>query len=52
MPVHPTGAELKHHVLVRCPSRAAFSQMVADPADHTLTHLRAEAVSGAGTPWS
>ncbi len=43
-------------LLVEYPSRAAFSQMVADPEYQTITHLRTEAVSEAvlqaSTPWS
>ena len=42
-------------LLVRYPSRAAFSQMVADPEYKGITHLRtqalAEAVLQATTPW-
>ncbi|QRK06765.1 DUF1330 domain-containing protein [Archangium violaceum] len=42
-------------LLVRYPSRAAFSQMVADPGYQAITHLRTdalqEAVLQATTPW-
>jgi uncharacterized protein (DUF1330 family) len=42
-------------LLVRYPSRAAFSAMVADPEYQRITHLRtqalAEAVLQATTPW-
>jgi uncharacterized protein (DUF1330 family) len=42
-------------LLVRYPSRAAFSRMVADPAYQRITHLRSEAlvsaVLQATTPW-
>lgn len=34
-------------VLVRYPSRAAFSQMVADPQYQQITHLRTEALAEA-----
>ena len=43
-------------LLVRYPSRSAFSQMVADPEYQQITHLRTEAleeaVLQATTPWS
>ncbi len=43
-------------LLVRYPSRRAFSQMVADPEYQKITHLRTESVSDAvlqaSTPWS
>lgn len=43
-------------LLVEYPSRAAFSQMVADPEYQQITHLRTEAVSEAvlqaSNPWS
>ncbi len=42
--------------MVRYPSRAAFTQMVADPDYQGITHLRTEAleeaVLQATTPWS
>ena len=42
-------------LLVRYPSRRAFSEMVADPAYQEITHLRTEAVSEAvlqaTVPW-
>lgn len=42
-------------LLVRYPSRQAFSQMVADPGYQRITHLRTEAlqeaVLQATTPW-
>jgi uncharacterized protein (DUF1330 family) len=34
-------------LLVRYPSRKAFSQMVADPDYQQITHLRTEALSNA-----
>jgi uncharacterized protein (DUF1330 family) len=34
-------------LLVRYPSRAAFSQMVADPGYQQITHLRTEALDAA-----
>jgi uncharacterized protein (DUF1330 family) len=34
-------------LLVRYPSRAAFSQMVADPEYQAITHLRTEALDAA-----
>jgi uncharacterized protein (DUF1330 family) len=34
-------------LLVRYPSRAAFSQMVADPGYQQITHLRSEALEAA-----
>lgn len=34
-------------VLVRYPSREAFSKMVADPEYHTVSHLRTEALTEA-----
>lgn len=43
-------------LLIEYPSRAAFSQMVADPEYQKITHLRTEAVSEAvlqaSTPWA
>jgi uncharacterized protein (DUF1330 family) len=43
-------------LLVRYPSRQAFSQMVADPEYQRITHLRSEALSEAvlqaTDPWS
>ncbi|MGZ6124451.1 MAG: DUF1330 domain-containing protein [Myxococcales bacterium] len=43
-------------LVVRYPSRAAFSKMVADPEYQKITHLRTtalrEAVLQATTPWS
>jgi uncharacterized protein (DUF1330 family) len=48
------GQEWDAVVLVRYPSREAFSRMVADPDYHTVSHLRtgalAEAVLQATTP--
>ncbi|MEE1928549.1 DUF1330 domain-containing protein [Streptomyces sp. TRM 70351] len=42
-------------LIVRYPSREAFSQMVADPGYQRVTHLRTEALSEAvlqaTTPW-
>jgi uncharacterized protein (DUF1330 family) len=42
-------------LLVRYPSRAAFSEMVADPEYQQVTHLRSEALTEAvlqaTTPW-
>ena len=48
------GQEWDAVVLVRYPSREAFSRMVADPDYHTVSHLRTgaltEAVLQATTP--
>jgi len=48
------GQEWDRVLLVRYPTRAAFSQMVADPAYQEITHLRSgalvEAVLQATTP--
>lgn len=50
------GQEWDAVVLVRYPSREAFSKMVADPEYHAISHLRtgalAEAVLQATTPRS
>lgn len=49
------GQEWDAVLIVRYPSRAAFSQMVADPGYQRITHLRTEAlqeaVLQATTPW-
>jgi uncharacterized protein (DUF1330 family) len=49
------GQEWDAVLLVRYPSRAAFSRMVADPEYQQVTHLRTEALSEAvlqaTTPW-
>lgn len=49
------GQEWDAAVLVRYPSRAAFTQMVADPEYQAVTHLRtqalSEAVLQATVPW-
>lgn len=54
--VAPQGFDWDVVLLVEYPSRAAFSQMVADPEYQAITHLRsesaAEAVLQATTPWS
>jgi len=43
-------------LLVRYPSREAFSRMVADPSYQSITHLRTEALSAAvlqaTVPWA
>jgi uncharacterized protein (DUF1330 family) len=41
------GQEWDAVVLVRYPSREAFSRMVADPEYHALSHLRTEALTEA-----
>jgi uncharacterized protein (DUF1330 family) len=41
------GQEWEAVVLVRYPSRQAFSEMVADPEYHTISHLRTGALSEA-----
>jgi uncharacterized protein (DUF1330 family) len=55
--VDPTGADLKRFLaaghdwdavlLVRYPSRRAFSDMGADPEYQRITHLRTEALDAA-----
>jgi uncharacterized protein (DUF1330 family) len=54
--VAPSTHEWDAVLLVRYPSRAAFSEMVADPEYQRITHLRTEALSGAvlqaTTPWT
>jgi uncharacterized protein (DUF1330 family) len=45
--VAPEGSEWDAVLLVRYPSRAAFSEMVADPAYQQITHLRTEALDAA-----
>ena len=54
--VAPDGWDWDAVLLVRYPSRAAFSQMVADPEYQQITGLRTqaldEAVLQATTPWS
>jgi uncharacterized protein (DUF1330 family) len=45
--VAPEAHEWDAVLLVRYPSRTAFSQMVADPAYQQITHLRTEALSAA-----
>jgi uncharacterized protein (DUF1330 family) len=53
--VAETGQEWDAVLLVRYPSRTAFSQMVADPEYHEVTALRTaaldEAVLQATVPW-
>ncbi len=50
------GQEWDAVLMVRYPSRAAFSQMVADPEYQKVTHLRTEAleeaVLQATVPWA
>ena len=41
------GQEWDAVVLVRYPSREAFSRMVADPEYHAISHLRTEALTEA-----
>ena len=41
------GQEWDAVVLVRYPSREAFSKMVADPEYHVISHLRTEALTEA-----
>ncbi len=54
--VAPDGHDWDTVLLVRYPSRAAFSRMVADPRYQKITHLRTEALSAAvlqaTIPWS
>ena len=54
--VAPSTHEWDAVLLVRYPSRAAFSEMVADPEYQRITHLRTGALSGAvlqaTTPWT
>jgi uncharacterized protein (DUF1330 family) len=54
--VEPDGWDWDALLVVRYPSRAAFSQMVADPEYQQITHLRTEAlkeaVLQATTPWA
>ena len=45
--VAPDGHEWDAVLLVRYPTRRAFSAMVADPAYQAITHLRTEALSAA-----
>lgn len=45
--VAPDGHDWDAVLLVRYPSRAAFSQMVADPEYQAITHLRTEALEAA-----
>jgi uncharacterized protein (DUF1330 family) len=45
--VAETGQRWDALVLVRYPSRAAFAQMVSDPAYRAITHLRTSALSEA-----
>ena len=45
--VAPDGHDWDAVLLVRYPSRAAFSQMVADPDYQQITHLRTQALSAA-----
>jgi uncharacterized protein (DUF1330 family) len=53
--VAPTGWDWDALLVVRYPSRSAFSQMVADPEYQAITHLRTEgleeAVLQATVPW-
>lgn len=42
-----TGNDWDAVLLVRYPSRAAFSQMVADPGYQAITHLRTQALDAA-----
>ncbi|WP_205697957.1 DUF1330 domain-containing protein [Conexibacter sp. SYSU D00693] len=53
--VAPASHEWDAVLLVRYPSRQAFSQMVADPEYQGITHLRTQALSAAvlqpTTPW-
>ncbi len=54
--VAPDGHDWDAVLLVRYPSRQAFSAMVADPDYQQITHLRTAALSAAvlqaTTPWS
>lgn len=45
--VAPAGSEWDAVLLVRYPSRQAFSQMVADPEYQQITHLRTQALDAA-----
>lgn len=45
--VAPDGYDWDAVLLVRYPSRTAFSRMVADPEYQQVTHLRTEALSAA-----
>ncbi len=45
--VAPPGSEWDAVLLVRYPSRQAFSDMVADPEYQQITHLRTEALTAA-----
>lgn len=45
--VAPQGSEWDAVLLVRYPSRQAFSRMVADPEYQQITHLRTEALDAA-----
>lgn len=45
--VAPDGHDWDAVLLVRYPSRTAFSRMVADPEYQQVTHLRTEALSAA-----
>ena len=45
--VAPDSHDWDAVLLVRYPSRAAFSQMVADPDYQQITHLRTQALSAA-----
>jgi uncharacterized protein (DUF1330 family) len=45
--VAPEAHDWDAVLLVRYPSRKAFSQMVADPAYQQITHLRTEGLSAA-----
>lgn len=53
--VAPDGWDWDAVLIVRYPSRQAFSAMVADPAYQAVTHLRSEALTEAvlqaTTPW-
>ena len=54
--VAPEGWEWDALLVVRYPSRQAFSEMVRDPAYHEVTHLRTEALTEAvlqaTAPWA
>jgi len=53
--VAPASHEWDAVLLVRYPSRRAFSEMVADPDYQQITHLRTDALAGAvlqaTVPW-
>jgi uncharacterized protein (DUF1330 family) len=53
--VAPASHEWDAVLLVRYPSRRAFSEMVADPRYQRITHLRTDALQGAvlqaTVPW-